>query len=86
MYPARDSAGWSANAQLSRITWCGKILLCLTHLNIWSPHLSWIAPQGQDGVLSLSKIGSRSFRFIAMMKLQLGRRFRSILRHIDMSG
>ena len=29
MYPARDNAGCSANAQLSRRTLCGAILLCL---------------------------------------------------------
>ena len=86
MYPARDSAGCSANAQLSRRKLCGAILLCLWHVNMWSPHTSWMHPQGHVGMLVSSKSGRRSFRFIAIRKLQLGNRFRSMLRHMETSG
>jgi hypothetical protein len=86
MYPASDNAGWRASAQLSRMKWCGSILLCFLQVKIWSPHLSCSFPHGQVGMFALLNIGSRSLRLIAMRKLQFGRRWAGLLRHIEISG
>lgn len=87
IYPASDRAGCKASAQVSRRKWCGSILLCFLQVNMWSPHLSWLLPQGHVGMLFSSvKSGRRSFRFIAMRKLQFGSRLRSTLRHMETSG
>lgn len=86
MYPASERAGWSADAQLSLMKLWGSILLCLMHLNMWSPQASCVMPHGQVGVLADVKIGRRSFRLSARVKLQFGRRLFLLLRHIDISG
>jgi hypothetical protein len=53
---------------------------------MWSPHLSCSCPHGQVGMFASLKIGSRSLRFIARRKLQFGRRWAGLLRHIEISG
>jgi len=87
MYPASESAGWRTVAQVSRTKLWAIFLLCFTHRNRLSPHLSCGHPHGHNGgVAVFSKSGIRSFRFMVMRKLQLGSLFLSLLQFMEMSG
>ena len=86
IYPAVDNAGCSPVAQVSRIMSCADFLLMRLHLNVWSPHLSCICEQMQVSVFCSVWTGSRSFRRMAIVNIQFGRRWSGLLLFIPVSG
>lgn len=85
MYPAAASVCWRAVAQESRMMLWAIFLLILRQANMWSPYRSCMHVHLHVGQLTLSNIGKRSFRLIAMSKDQLGNLLDMLLRFIPMS-